>query len=74
MLAAEKSDFGVTGSDLLAETLVLDRNADGSYRLIGLKDRWTVGLKMLKTWHASGTIKACLVAVEVLQTLPLMFV
>ena len=53
MLAAEKSDFGVTG-ELLAETLVVDGtgNVDGSYRLIRLKDRWTVGLKTLKTWHA----------------------
>ena len=32
MLAAENSDFGVDGTG----------NVDGSYRLIRLKDRWTV--------------------------------
>ena len=44
MLAAENRDFGVTGK-LLAETLVVDGtgNVDGSYRLIRLKDRWTIG-------------------------------
>ena len=43
MLAAENSDFGVTGK-LLAETLVVDAtgNVDGSYRSIRLRDRWTV--------------------------------
>ena len=53
MLAAENRDFGVTVK-LLAETLVVDGtgNVDGSYRLIRLKDRWTVGQKTLKTWHA----------------------
>ena len=42
MLAAKKSDFGVTG-ELLAEILVAvgTGNVHGSYRLIGLKDRWT---------------------------------
>ena len=59
MLAAENSDFGVTG-ELLVETLVVDGtgNVDGSYRLTRLKDsdRWTVGLK---TWHA-GVIDAVL--------------
>ena len=57
MLAAENSDFGVTGK-LLAETLVVDAtgNVDGSYRSIRLRDRWTDDccLKTLKTWHASG--------------------
>ena len=53
MLAPENNDFGVTGK-LLAETLVVDgtENVDGSYRLIRLKDRWTVDLKTLKAWHA----------------------
>ena len=53
MLAAENSDFSVTG-ELLAETLVVDEtgNVNGSDRLIWLKDQWTVGLKTLKTWHA----------------------
>ena len=52
-LAAENSDFSVAG-ELLAETLVVKGtgNVDGSYRLIGLKDRWTVGLKTVKRWHA----------------------
>ena len=63
MLAAENSDFGVTG-ELLAETLVVDGtgNVDGSYRLIGLKDRWTVA-SMLSN-----------VAVGALQTLPSTFI
>ena len=49
MLAAENSDFGVTG-EFLAETLVAvgTGNVDGSYQLIGLKEGWTVGLKMFK--------------------------
>ena len=53
MLAAENRDFDVTG-EFLVETLVVDGtgNVDRSYRLIRLKDRWTVGLKTLKTWHA----------------------
>ena len=53
MLAAEDSDFVVTG-ELLAETLVVKGtgNFDGSSRLIRLKDRWTAVQKMLKTWHA----------------------
>ena len=54
MLAAENSDFSVTG-ELLAETLV----ADGTGMLMEAidwfdwkTDRWDVGLKTLKTWHA----------------------
>ena len=55
MLAAENSNFGVTG-ELLAETLVVNGtgNVDGSYRLIRLRIRWTVGLKTLKT--SDGTL------------------
>ena len=53
MLAAENRDFDVT-EEFLVETLVVDGtgNVDRSYRLIRLKDRWTVDLKTLKTWHA----------------------
>ena len=63
MLAAENRNFGVTGK-LLAETLVVDGtgNVDGSYRLIGLKDRWTVA-SMLSN-----------VAVGALQTLSSTFI
>ena len=75
MLAAENSNFGVTG-ELLAETLVVNGtgNVDGSYRLIRLRDRWTVGLKTLKTWHAGVIDAVRLVAVEALQTLSSTFI
>ena len=72
MLAAEYSDFGVTGK-LFAETLVVDAtgNVDGSYRSIRLRDRWTVGsenTQNMARWPCC--IDCCLVAVDALQTLP----
>ena len=71
MLAAENSDFGVTGK-LLAETLVVDAtgNVDESYRLIRLKDRWTVSLKTLITWHTGVALLlscSCLGSADVLK-------
>ena len=75
MLAAENRDFGITVK-LLAETLVVygTVNVDGSYRLIGLKDRWTVGQKAIKIWHAGVASMLSNVAVGALQTLPSTFI
>ena len=60
MLAAENSNFGVT-EELLVQTLVVDGTGivDGNYRLIRLNDRWTIGLKTLKTWHACVASMPC---------------
>ena len=76
MLASENRDFGVTVK-LLAETLVVDgtENVDGSYRLIGLWDRWTqVSQKTLKIWHAGVASMLPNVVVGALQTLPSTFI
>ena len=65
MLAAENSDFGVDGTG----------NVDGSYRLIRLKDRWTVwseNAQNMARWPCC--IDCCLAAVDALQTLSSTFI